>query len=123
MKTKHKVEVIWNFAPKPPAIPMVKLWNGQQIARGVAHDLRPQGAPTEKIWCIGCGEYFLSWHLALWRHGMCKDSPEVSQVTIRPTKNDNVPMPLGFDLWSTGEMKSWLWQHRPENYVKIYGGK
>lgn len=73
--SKSKVQVVWNFAQRSPVPPMRKLRNGQLIAKGVVHELRPEGIPTEKIYCYGCQEYFKSWHHALWRHGLCKKKP------------------------------------------------
>lgn len=72
---KQKVQVVWNFVPKPPPVQMRTLKNGQQIARGVVHELRPEGIPTKRIWCFGCQEHFKTWHLVLWRHGLCKEKP------------------------------------------------
>jgi hypothetical protein len=73
---KQKVQVVWNFLPKPSPVSMMTLKNGQQIRLGVTHELRPEGIPTEKVWCFGCAEYFPSWHHALYRHNLCKEKPK-----------------------------------------------
>lgn len=75
---KRQIPVRWTFAPKPEPPQMMTLRNGQQIVRGVVHELRPEGYPrTTRIWCYGCKEYFKSWHEVLWRHGLCKTKPKV----------------------------------------------
>jgi hypothetical protein len=126
---RQQVKVEWNFAPKPPIAMMITLRNGQKIKQDVAHELRPEGIPTKQIWCFGCQEYFPNWHAALWRHGLCVQPPggKMPEIKTKPVvmptkkKNDRVPLPDGFADWSVGQMKSWLFKHRPDSYKKIYG--
>jgi hypothetical protein len=73
---KRSIPVHWNFQPKPVSQEMVRLKNGQKIAKGVVHELRPEGYPrTRRIYCYGCRQYFPTWHMVLWRHGRCQEKP------------------------------------------------
>lgn len=74
-KPSHVVKIIWNRVPSPANRPMKILRNGEKIADGVNHEFRPEGAPTKRIWCEGCHEYFKRWGDVLWRHGMRKKKP------------------------------------------------
>ncbi len=66
-RTERKVVVEWRFARKQEPPKTVRAEGGHELPVG-RHEFRPEGAPTERIWCVLCRRYFGSWSEAFEYH-------------------------------------------------------